>query len=60
MPGLEMKYFVLKPKAEDLKDPYARASRRALQAYAYNIELDNPELARQLTDWVDSINQGGN
>lgn len=51
MSGLEMKYFVLKPKGDN---PYARASRSALLAYASEINNTNPEMARELVDWVDN------
>ena len=49
MPGLQMKYFVLKPKGDD---PYARASRAAMHHYAKFIEQENPELAKELRDWA--------
>ncbi len=35
---LELKYFVLKPKAKSKDDLYARASQVAMYAYADNIE----------------------
>lgn len=50
MNGLEMKYFVLKPKGSD---KYAAASRRAMRVYATFIQNENPELAHQLRDWAD-------
>lgn len=49
MPGLMMKYFVLKPNGNDA---YARASRMAMRTYAHFIENENPELARDLMDWA--------
>lgn len=49
MPGLQMKYFVLKPKGND---PYAAASRAAMHQYAKFIEPENPELAKELRDWA--------
>ena len=49
MTGLLMKYFVLKPSGND---PYARASREALSAYAASIRQENPELARNLSEWA--------
>lgn len=47
--GLEMKYFVLKPKGHN---SYAQASRRAMEAYAEIIEGENPQLASELREWV--------
>lgn len=49
MTGLEMKYFVLKPKG---KGPYHHASRAAMYAYADAIEEENPELAKDLKQWA--------
>lgn len=49
MSGLEMKYFVLKPKGDSA---YAQASRRAMFAYAKAILPENPELAEQLHNWA--------
>jgi len=51
MEGLQMKYFVLKPKG---KDRYAEASRKAMRAYATHIEAVNPELTKQLRQWADN------
>jgi hypothetical protein len=51
MNGLEMKYFVLKPKG---KDRYAEASRVAMRGYARVIEEENPELAKSLREWADN------
>lgn len=51
MAGLQMKYFVLKPKGEDV---FAEASRRAMRTYAEAIASENSELARELRDWADS------
>ena len=48
MSGIEMKYFVLKPKGENI---YAEASRKALIAYAETIEDENPEMAQALIEW---------
>lgn len=47
--GLEMKYFVLKPKGYN---PYAKASRKAMLRYAEEIRIENPTLAKELKDWV--------
>lgn len=50
--GLKLKYFVLKPKSMHKLDLYAKASRDALMAYARVIRRENPDLARDLEDWV--------
>jgi hypothetical protein len=50
MQGLEMKYFVLKPKGSD---EYALASRGAMRKYASLIHRTNPELASGLTAWAE-------
>lgn len=47
--GLEMKYFVLKPRG---KDPYARASRIAMKAYARSIKKTDAFFYRSLVEWV--------
>lgn len=47
--GLQMRYFVLKPKG---KDAYARASRAAMFRYSLAIMGENPELSRELLDWA--------
>lgn len=49
---LEMKYFVLKPEGTD---PYAKASREALVAYAESIKTHDPGLAEDLWQWVDLV-----
>jgi len=51
MAGLQMKYFVLKPRGDDL---YAKASRRAMRSYASVMQHDNPVLCNQLREWADS------
>lgn len=50
MTGLEMKYFVLKPKGEDA---YAVASRLAMNAYADAIASENPQLAHEINAWTE-------
>ena len=50
MKGLIMKYFVLKPKGNDV---YAEASRKAMRAYANHIHQHNKELAIELSNWAD-------
>ena len=52
MSGLEMKYFVLKPKSKNVSDPYAKASRIALEAYAKAIRDINPILSYELSSWA--------
>lgn len=47
--GLEMKYFVLKPKGHN---PYAKASRAAMEAYAFQITEENPILASNIRAWI--------
>ena len=49
MEGLDLKYFVLKPKGDN---EYAEASRAAMLAYADSIKKTNPKLANDLVDWV--------
>jgi len=49
MSKLYMKYFVLKPKGNNM---YAEASRRALEAYARHILDDDPEFAKHLIKWI--------
>ena len=51
MVGLDMKYFVLKPRGTDA---YARASRTAMRGYADAIEGQNPVLAKDLRFWADA------
>jgi hypothetical protein len=48
MEGLQMKYFTLKPKGEDV---YAKASREAMKTYADVVCEENPKLADELIDW---------
>ena len=56
MPGLLMKYFVLKPKGKDM---YAIASRAALRAYARIIERENKQMAVDLREWADREDDAG-
>lgn len=51
MSGLEMKYFVLKPRGA-FDDPYAKASREAIKAYADAIQGENVQLCHELHQWV--------
>ena len=52
MSGLEMKYFVLKPKSSFKNDIYAAVSREAIRNYANNIKSINPILSQELINWV--------
>ena len=57
MEGLVMKYFVLKPKGNDV---YAKASREAMRAYAAVIRTDNPDLSKGLILWAgEAAKEGG-
>lgn len=47
--GLQMKYFVLKPRGDD---EYAAASRRAMRAYADSIRRTNEQFAAELEAWA--------
>jgi len=49
MPGLQMKYFVLKPAGSG---KYAEASRIAMLAYADIIKSENLDLFLDITKWV--------
>ena len=49
MKGLLLKYFVLKPKGDDV---YASASRKAMRVYARHVEKENPILAEELRQWA--------
>lgn len=51
--SLEMKYFVLKPKARGLYDMWARASQEAMTAYSEQIRTTDPLLADQLLFWAE-------
>ena len=49
--GLQMKYFVLRPKGNN---PFARASRAAMRTYASAIREDNRQLSDELHAWADA------
>ena len=63
MAGLCMKYFVLKPdspkdhghQGPKNPEPYAKASRIAIRAYARSIKKHNPDLHKDIMEWVNSI-----
>ena len=50
MSGLEMKYFVLKPAGNGKQHS---ASRKAMRAYAAEIEEYEPQFAKELRAWAD-------
>ena len=50
--GMEMRYFVLKPKGDNV---YAQASRVAMQVYADFIRLEDPQMAEDLYAWLDRV-----
>lgn len=52
MDGLQMKYFVLKPRSKQPGDVYAEASRKAMRAYANHIQGINPAFAEDLRRWA--------
>ena len=54
--GLTMKYFVLSPDKPD-DDPYGVASRAAIHAYARSIRTHNVDLADDLVDWMDRLEE---
>lgn len=47
-----MKYFVLNPRSDIVGDPYAKASRIAMKAYAKEIRSINPKLSLELLGWA--------
>ena len=47
--NLEMKYFVLKPRGNNV---YARASRMAMREYAMRISKENESLSEDLFAWA--------
>lgn len=51
MSGLELRYFILKPGAEGR---HGMASRAALRTYLRVMAPENPELAKDLKEWVDA------
>ena len=50
--GLEMKYFVLKPKSKHKNDQYAAASRAAMRAYALCVKNTDPSLSQGILSWA--------
>ena len=51
--GLELKYFVLKPRAKYSKDIFAQASRSAMRIYANIISEVDTDFAYQLIEWIE-------
>ena len=49
---LKMKYFVLKPRSKTLEDPWARAARAAMRAFADSIERADQSCANDLRAWA--------
>jgi len=47
--GLEMKYFVLKPRGTGI---YAAASRTAMFAYARTILGENEQFSNEIREWA--------
>lgn len=56
MNGLQLKYFILKPKSKYPRDPHANASRKAMLTYANEIREFDYELADDLIEWVSKEN----
>jgi len=50
---LELKYFTLKPRSKKFGDAYAKASREAIKAYAFEIQKTDFELHCDLLNWVE-------
>ena len=50
---LEMKYFVLKPRAKSKDDAFASASQAALYSFGQNIQFADKDLAKELKAWAD-------
>jgi hypothetical protein len=55
--SLEMKYFVLKPKAKGKNDLFARASQEAMIRFADIIRDLDDTLATELYSWADREDQ---
>jgi len=51
--ALEMKYFILKPRAKSKDDQYAIASQEAMLRYADVILSYDPVLSKNLTEWAE-------
>ena len=52
-PSLELKYFVLKPKAKGNDDMWARASQEAIKTFSDYIRASEPLFADQLLFWAE-------
>ena len=51
--GLELKYFILKPRSKSENDVFAMASRAAMEKYAAIIHRVDPIFAEEIKDWVE-------
>ena len=51
---LKWKYFVIEPRSKEKHDPFAKAARRAMRAYAESIALTDLEFASEIRTWVDA------
>lgn len=49
--------FTIVPRSKDPQDPYARASRFALKAYANSIEEHDPKYAKDIRNWIEKLIQ---
>jgi hypothetical protein len=54
--GLQMLYFVLKPRKTD---PHGLAARVAIRVYAAEIRTHNPVLANDLEAWMNDLDNPG-
>lgn len=61
MDGLQMKYFLLKPRAKHGDDAHATASQQAMLQYANQIKATDRLLAEQLSLWArkEEVRQDG-
>lgn len=51
--SIELKYFVLKPRAKHRDDAYAKASQDAMRTYAISIRTQDSGLSEYLLSWAD-------
>jgi hypothetical protein len=49
--AIQLKYFVLRPRAKSKEDMFALASQEAMLTFATKIETHDPEMAKQLPSW---------
>ncbi len=50
--SLKTKYFVLNPRSKIHQDPYAKAARVAMEAYAHSIKQVDSKLCASLYEWT--------